>query len=650
MHAHFDGTSIVEDEAIQWGLQGAAPAQRQLAAFASSARFGAGPFKGAGHYQAAGGDAVLDLPGDMLVCAVVKPDYNPIDDGQEKVIVAKGVKGESGWALLQNHHMFTFAYQFVDTAGGVENNFGDIMYTPTFFADASIVGNGPLNPTTVVVCGGRSGNDLHIAVNDFSSTQQFPTTTLPATATTLFTGATSHRLTIGGYDTGAPQNQHGGRVYEVAVWDEPATPANIQNKLDSFFNLPSSTRYARNREAPFIGTDGKLHTAWRHAPRLYLPNASGLNGGLLFGLQGWNRVTQPYTPTGTEVVEQPNSVVAFGEALDLWTTAGGAVTTPRDAEPPGDSEQQSAARVSLPPTASLTTPLAAFDAPGPIHAMIWVRPVTASGTLRVTTTPAAAGTTSQADVDLSTLTPGQWTRVWLRGLTTDGTAGSVTISNASANPGDPAVEFHAWGVALTQIAGGGDLGSFDPGPGMYDWAGDAPNSTTDTFPLDVLELAGPGTSTSGTGFCLMVEAQPAPGLAWNALLGANRSPISWIADADPSNSVNLFIAGTASSDAGRLCGYVSLIDAGLCVDVPPGWTPGSKHTLHLCSDGVGMLKLYGDGQELVSRSTTGALPDLSLGKLAIGSNHLSERSDMATWQGFVTAAAACPFGPVTQCR
>jgi hypothetical protein len=645
MHAYFNGTSIMEDEAIDWGAAVTAPAQRELAAFASTARFGAGPFTNADHYQAAGGDAVLDLASDMLVCAVVKPDYNPIDDGQEKVIVAKGVKGESGWALLQNHHMFTFAYQYSDAG---DNNHGEIAYTPTFFADASIVGNGPLNPTLVVVCGGRSGNELHIAANDFPSSQHFPTVTLPATATTLFTGATPHRLTIGGYDTGAPQNQHGGRVYEVAVWDEAATPANIQQKLDSFFNLPSSTRYARNREAPFIGTDGKLHTAWRHAPRLYLPNDAGLNGGLLFGLQGWNRVTQPYTPTGTEIVEQPNSVVALGEELDLWTAAGGAVTTRLDAVPPGDSEQQSAARVSLPPAASLTTPLAGFDVAGPIHAMIWIRPVTASGTLRVTTTPAAASTTSVANVDLSTLTPGQWNRVWLRGLTTDRSAGSVTITNS----GDSTVEFHAWGVALTQIAGGGDLGSFDPGPEMYDWAGDAPNDSTNIFPLDVLELAGPGTSTAGTGFCLMVEAQPAPGLAWSGLFAANRSPLSWIANADPNSTVNLFVPGAASADAGKLCGYVQQIDTGVCAPVPAGWTPGSKHTLHLCGDGAGALTLFGDGQQLGGpvTPTTGALPDLSLGKLAIGSNHLTEQSEMATWQGFVTAAAACPFGPVTQCR
>jgi hypothetical protein len=638
LHTYFDGTSLVEDEAIDWGLAGAAPVQRELTAFASSARFGAGPFTGGGRYQAIGGDAALDFPGDFLVCAVVKPDYDPIFDGDEKVIVAKGVKDESGWALLQNHHMFTFAYQFVDGL----NEFPHITYTPTFFADASLVGNGPLNPTAIVVCAGRSGNELIIAANDYTSTHQFPTT-LPATATTLFTGATPHRLTIGGYDTGAPSNQYGGRVYEVAVWDEPATFANIQNKLDSFFDLPSSTRYARNREAPFIGTDGKLHTAWRHAPRMYRPEASGLNGGILFGLQGWNRVTQPYTPPSTDP-SQENAVIAYGESLDLWQPAGGAVTSPRDQEPPGDSEQPGAARVTLPPGASLTTTLGAFDAPGPVHAMAWIRPVSGSGTLRVTTAPAAPGTTSRADVDVSGLTAGEWTRVWLKGLTTDGSAGTVTLANA----GTSALEFHAWGVMLTQIAGGGDLGTFDPGPEMYDWGGNA--STSDTYPLDVLELAGPGTSTSATGFCLMVEAQPAPGLAWSAQVGSNRSPLTWIATDGASRVINLFVAGTASPDVGKLCGYVGLNDAGLCAAVPSSWTPGSKHVLHLCAND-GTMQLYGDQQLLASRATVGALPDLSLGELAIGSNQLSQPdASTAIWQGFVTAAAACPFGPVAQCR
>ena len=46
-----------------------------------------------------------------------------------------------------------------------------------------------------------------------------------------------------------------------------AMAANIQAVFSSFFTLPADARYPRNREAPFVGADGQLYTAWRHAPR-----------------------------------------------------------------------------------------------------------------------------------------------------------------------------------------------------------------------------------------------------------------------------------------------------------------------------------------------------------------------------------------------
>ena len=237
------------------------------------------------------------MASDLLVCAVVKPDYNPVTDGGEHVIIAKGVQDQAGWVLLQKHHMFNFYYRFDDGAG---NNFTGNAYTPTYFADASLANNGPLNPSYVVVCGGRDGDTLVASVNSFPDAALFPKV-LPA-GTHLFTGATAHRLTIGGYDNNSAAHTFGGRVYETAIWNEPATAANIQAKFRAILGLPEGARYTRNREGPFVGPDGQYHTMWRHAPRAYAPNAaSGFGGGFLFGLQGRNRLTATYTPPPFDV-------------------------------------------------------------------------------------------------------------------------------------------------------------------------------------------------------------------------------------------------------------------------------------------------------------------------------------------------------------
>jgi hypothetical protein len=639
-HAYFDGTRIVETKGVDWTISnGSLPAQRQLDAFPGGSRWGAGPFAGP-RYQASGGDAGLDFPTDMLVCAIVKPDYNPVLDGGERVIIGKGIQDQAGWVLLQKHHMFNFYYRYDD---GIGNNFTGNAYTPTYFADQSLPDNGPLNPSYVVVCGGRDGDTLVASANSFPDAAVYPDTLPPGTQ--LYVGTTPHRLTIGGYDDGSAAHGFGGRVYETAIWDEPATAANIQAKFGAILGLPAGGRYTRNREGPFTGPDGQYHTTWRHAPRAYLPGAAqGSGGGFLFGLQAWNRLTAPYTPPAFDLVSQINPVIAYGEALDLWTPTGGAAVLKDQLAPPGDSERSGAERVTLPAGAGISTTLGFFDSAGPIHGMMWIRPVSAAGTLRVSTTQPASGT-SQHDVDLASLPAAQWTRVWLTGLTNDGsqtTPAAVSLTNVGGGP----IDFYAWGVDLTQIGRGGDLGSFDPGMEMYDWTGTA---NQDAYPIDVLQLPAVPSSTAATGFCLSVEAQPPAGLAWTAPFVADRSPLTWVSDVNSTDVVNIFVSGTAGVAPGMLCGYVSTAGGAVCW--APTWAAGTQHTITVCADPAGVVTFYAEGAQ-VGTPRAGAPPfDLASGHLVVGSNSPAKPApSIAAWQGFVTRAAVCPAGNPSACR
>jgi hypothetical protein len=641
-HAYFDGTKIVETKGIAWTVSnGTLPAQRELKAFPGASRWGAGPFNGP-RYQATAGDGGLSFPADMLVCAVVKPDFNPVVDGGEHVIVGKGIQEQAGWVLLQKHHMFTFYYQYDDGLGGTR--FGT-AYTPTFFADQSLPNNGPLNPSYMVVCGGRSGDTLVAAINSMPDALLY-TLNLP-TGVTQHAGTPAHKLTIGGYDDNSAMHGFGGRVYEVAIWDEPATAANIQAKFSAILGVPAGVQYTRNREGPFIGPDGGYHTAWRHAPRAYLPDAArGFGGGFLFGLQGWNRLTAKYTPPLFDQVSQLNPVVAYGEALDLWTRSSGASVQKDQLTPPGDSERPGAERVTLAPGASISTDLGFFDTAGPIHGMMWIQPVSAAGTLRVSTTNPASGQ-SQHDVSFATLPTGQWTRVWLGGLTNDGNQ-TVPAKLSLTNSGSAPIDFHAWGVDLTQIGRGGNLGSFDPGMEMYDWGGTAYGN--DAFPIDVLQLPAVPASTATTGFCLSVDAQPPPGLAWDAPFVSDRSPLTWVSDVNFTDVVNIFMSGTANSAVPHqnLCAFVSSAPS-ICW--APTWAPGTQHTITVCAASDGKVTLYADGTS-VGTPTTGTAPfDLSTGHLVVGSSVPNRPSPTsADWQGFITKVAVCPASNPSACR
>jgi hypothetical protein len=112
----------------------------------------------------------------MLVCAIVEPTFDPVHDGDEFPIIAKGVADANGpnigWALVQSHESFLFNYQ-VQESVVTTNTHTSLAFSPTHFAggNSDLVGLGvsatksPLNPSYIVVCGGRDGNMTRLALN-----------------------------------------------------------------------------------------------------------------------------------------------------------------------------------------------------------------------------------------------------------------------------------------------------------------------------------------------------------------------------------------------------------------------------------------------------------------------------------------------------
>ena len=175
-HAHFTATGIVNDKGPSFAFVGGTePVPFRLDGFGAPERtiYGGGPFPIETQNYQASGASVLDLPGDMLACAVVKPDFNPADPHHEAPILAKGVGDATlelpggGWVLMQMMDSFCFHYEYLDGNG---NTHTTMAFTPTYFANQDVYGEGtnpigggirkasPLNPSYLVICAGRAGD------------------------------------------------------------------------------------------------------------------------------------------------------------------------------------------------------------------------------------------------------------------------------------------------------------------------------------------------------------------------------------------------------------------------------------------------------------------------------------------------------------
>jgi len=617
------------------------------------------------------------LVGNMIACAVVKPDWDPADL-DERVIFANGIQGESGWVLMQMHEAWCFHYQGVNLPVQAYNSaFGEMNYANTWFDSLSQSGayhvpdTGPLNPSFVVVCGGRdeTTGQIIVAANNFQHTQMasVPTAGLGPMA------VNPHPLTMGNYapfnPLGASRNDWDGRVYETAVWDLPATRENVQAKMNQVLGLVALQdgtvpAYRRDTEAPFYGPDNPtdnfnnvaanptlLHTAYRHGPRL------DATRGLLFGLQALNHVAWP-------------------ETLNWWTQTAGtggapAVTANASALPfpPGDSEIRSGDVVRLPAGASLRIALEPFTTDARPQGQIWICPQSA-GTLTVrseaTTTPFnGTPTVASRGVQSVTLTAPPpagctWTRVGLVG--TSGNrfiaepqpiptvppappAPTVVQTLILENQGAAEIAFGAWGISMGQVSPALGL-TVDLGIANYD-------SLIGGAGAEFLDLGTVPSSTAG-GFCLSATAQPAAQTPWSYMLGRPRGLVALDKVTPGPTPVESFskLVVMGSGDTQWICYYVTdgVTSSRVCTDVAtqvPAWSGSSQHNIKGCIGGNGQLRLYLDGTEVPpgnvayqENNPRASVPDFAGASIYVGSNEYGAH----VWSGWIKSASVCRAG------
>jgi hypothetical protein len=617
--------ALTESGAITWTAPDGPPVTNNPLPGVGSAgvtRYSAGPFNVAQpgpRYVASAGDQDLDIQGDLLVCAVVKPGWNPVVPTlHDRIILAKGVRGISGWALMQSSVFFSFRYQ--STSGE------KVAFTETDFAMPDIDPHGPINPSYVVLCGGRdvAGGQITMVANGAASSKA---TAVPVADALV---VSPNRASLGGYQVVDPEHDYSGRIYETAVWRIAATPENIQAKMAPILGLRMPTgaaaaSYLRDREGYYPGAGvvpAPYHTAWKHQPRI---DPSG--NGFLFGLQATNRVP-------------------LSEALEHWgrtpaTGVGAPVVTPDVELPPGNADVRNVARVALPPGSAITILLGNFGDPGALHGQVWLRRVSASGTLTISSeTPVAVPQGSQA-VDLSPMT--DWTRVQITGLTTDGIAtpegrGTLLLKNDGLLP----IEFYAWGVVLTQIgreiAGGGSVAplGFDPGPTMYNTL--VPQATRELLSLPALTLG-----SAATGFCIGAEGQPASGMTWAGPFRDRRTLVAW-QGAVATDGAKVLVA--PADGPLKFVVQTATATGTIAVPLPASLAVNTAARIKGCVTPGGDMSLYVDDVLVGSGTMGGPAPDVAGGTLAVGSDHTGTEP----WHGYVKAAVVCRnLAPLASC-
>jgi hypothetical protein len=457
-------------------------------------------------------------------------------------------------------------------------------------------------------------------------------------------------------------------VYETALWNEPGTPANIQAKLAAFQGLVASNGVPRSAAG--------YHTAWNDGPRIDAAK------GLLFGLQGWNRVNH-YAAINAGA--QPTFVFALSEDPGItpitgvvrpspvtdppgdtpgWIRENGAtVAVTGDVEPPGDSEKQSAKLVTLPAggaplaRAALRREMRPFDAAGPIHGQVWIRvPAPTTGKLRLRSGETGAGNLT---IDLAALPANVWTRHAL--YRSPGGAGNEILggtSNANlyveSHPDNAApISFYMWGLQVTQVgtaagvAGGSPINA-DLGAEVYDWSADRSVTNFDQkVTVDALQLPALATSTAATGFCLSAAASPQGNLPWTAPFTANRTLLAWVdSPLATTRSAKLYLSGATNTPQAspQICFALSG-GTPLCAAIPGSFAPGTKRAITACVDPAGQARLYAEGSAtpIAGPAAAGAsVPDLSGGSLLVGGQSvLATAPGSEPFHGYVSRAAVC---------
>jgi hypothetical protein len=653
-----------------WATPPAGVTFRQFTGFGPGlTRWGAGLATTTSSIQTTGPDAGLNaLTGNMIACAVIKPDWNPVWDTEEKVIFANGIQGQSGWVLMQMHEAWCFHYQGVNHPVTAYNPSGGTMsFANTWLNDldqnsSAHSDTGPLNSSFVVVCGGRDDTTgkIIVAANNFSQTGMSDT---PTTGIGPMAG-NPNPVTIGNYVPPEPgrtwAHDWNGRIYETAVWNLPATRANVQAKMNQVLGLApladgSPPEYRRDTEAPFMGPESTpaYHVAYRHGPRF------DATKGLLFGLQGVNHVP-------------------WSESFNWWTytPAAGAPGAPSVSVdpvalpfPPGDSEIRSGDVVTLPPGASLRVALDPFFNPGRLQGHLWLAPAPTpqGGTLTVrteaTTTPAGGGVPTVVARGTQSVTipsAAGWVRRPLTALNAEPPPPPVVppalpptftqtliLENQSATA---TIAFGIWGASLTQVSPNVGV-SLDLGISNYD-------SLLGGVDSEYLSLP-PVTDALASGVCLAATVQPATETPWDVNFRRPRALMTLV-KTDPVTAATSFaklvaLTGGMGTDQ-QICFYVNdgtNPSYRTCIDIPGGWDPPTvAHTVKGCLSSAGQLRIYLDGSTTpatpnVPADTATVVPNLQGGQVQVGSNEFGAH----IWSGWVKKVAVCRNdGNIAQCQ
>jgi hypothetical protein len=145
--------------------------------------------------------------------------------------------------------------------------------------------------------------------------------------------------------------------------------------------------------------------------------------------------------------------------------------------------------------------------------------------------------------------------------------------------------------------------------------------------MEALVLPPVPETTAATGFCLLADAAPFEGMAWDAPFQPKRVAISWngaTASAQLyADATNVCLRVTSGASAQETCGAPS-----------PAWAASTSHTLKACMTPAGLATVYGDGVVLNS-ATQAFVPDLQGGSVHVG------EGEAGTWEGYISRARVC---------
>jgi len=153
-------------------------------------------------------------------------------------------------------------------------------------------------------------------------------------------------------------------------------------------------------------------------------------------------------------------------------------------------------------------------------------------------------------------------------------------------------------------------------------------------------------------FCLSVDVQPPPGLAWDAAFTRRQTLLKW-SNGTWSNGTRSNGTQSAEIYLQPDPGGVQMMFAVTGADFRPyfhpivrAFQPGTSHNVKGCVSPAGVVTIYPDGVEKIGNPSGGATAlDLAGGHLSVGGDGAGNST---SWNGYISKAQAC-FGGNSAC-